>query len=283
MQEFIRDVMVDAVGSYRGKTAYRTPLVGFAPADDPRFATLKEAVGPGHLMPQDLLPAARSVVAFFIPFTGELVRLNRDDPHVSRAWAEAYVETNRLIDDVCHTLADALGGRGVRAAWQQPTHNFDPHTLTSFWSHRHVAYLCSLGAFGRHHLLITAAGCAGRLGSLVLDAELPIAAAEAPREFCLYRRGRSCQACIRRCPSGALTADGLDRQRCYRHVLEVADHFRDLGLCDVCGKCATGPCALEVPGEDRPGDDETGSGEPGADEPTDDRRQRTRRQRARCR
>lgn len=261
MQEFIRDVIVDAVGASRGKTAYRTPLAGFAPADDPGFVTLKEAVGPDHLLPQDLLPAARSVVAFFIPFTGEMVRLHRDDPRVSRAWAVAYVETNRLINDVCKALAGELGGRGIRAAWQEPTHNFDPHTLTSFWSHRHVAYLCGLGSFGRNHMLITAAGCAGRLGSLVLDAELPAtAAAEAPRAPRLPKRCRSCKACIRRCPSGALTEGGLDRQRCYRHVLEVADHFRDIGLCDVCGKCVTGPCALRAPCDNEPG-----AGEPCAE------------------
>ncbi len=254
MDEFIRGTIVEAVGSYRGQTGYRTPLVGFTAADDPGFTGLREAVGPGHLLPQDLLPGARTVVAFFVPFDRELVRLQREDPYVSRAWAEAYIETNRLIDSVCHTLGDALAVKEIKAAWQQPTHNFDPVALVSFWSHKHVAYLCGLGSFGRHQMLITRAGCAGRLGSLVTDAVLPEASLASPGttadptgEFCLAGRGGHCDTCIRRCPSGALTTDGLDKQRCYRYLLEVNDHFPDLGLCDVCGKCATGPCALRMP------------------------------------
>ncbi len=254
MDNFIRETIVDVVGGYRGRTAYRTPLVGFAAASDQGFAGLRDVVGPGHLIPHDLLPGARTVVAFFVPFDSELVCLQREDSYVSRAWAEAYIETNRLIESVCGALGDALAEKGIMAAWQQPTHNFDPVELVSIWSHKHVAYLCGLGSFGRHRMLITRAGCAGRLGSLVTDAALPEETlaphkrtADPTGEICLTWRGGPCDACIRRCPSGALTTDGFDRQRCYRYLLEVNDHFPDLGLCHVCGKCATGPCALSIP------------------------------------
>ncbi len=247
MQQFIREFIEDTVHRYKGKTAYRTPLIGFARADDPGFPRLKEVVAPSHLLPEELLPGARSVIAFFVPFTGELVDLHRRHPFVSREWAEAYIETNSLIDDICRVLSEALRSRGVRAAWQKPTHNFDPVTLASFWSHKHVAYLCGLGTFGVHRMLITEAGCAGRLGSLVIDADLP-ATPLASGEYCLERRGKNCAACVRLCPSGALRREGLDKQRCYRHLLDVDSRFHDLGLCDVCGKCATGLCALGVPG-----------------------------------
>ncbi|MGQ9825029.1 MAG: epoxyqueuosine reductase [Desulfotomaculales bacterium] len=246
LESLIREVISRQVEEHRGKTAYRKPLAGFARADDPGFLRLKGAVGPGHLLPQDLLPEARSVVAFFLPFTAELVRVNRDDPYVSREWAEAYIETNAFIAEICRVLAEELAVYGVRAAWQQPTHNFDPAALVSSWSHKHVAYLCGLGTFGRNHLLITPAGCAGRLGSLVLDA--PLEPSPALRgENCLFRRGEECTSCVDLCPAGALTEEGFDRQKCYRYLLEVDAHFRDLSTCDVCGKCAAGPCALEVP------------------------------------
>jgi epoxyqueuosine reductase len=93
-------------------------------------------------------------------------------------------------------------------------------------------------------MVITAAGCAGRFGSLVVDAELRPGQVER-RERCLYLAGGSCLECVWRCPVDALSEDGLDKQRCYRHCLEVAEMYRDLGLADVCGKCALGPCALE--------------------------------------
>ncbi|MCL6636108.1 MAG: epoxyqueuosine reductase, partial [Peptococcaceae bacterium] len=102
---------------------------------------------------------------------------------------------------------------------------------------------CGLGTFGLHHMLITARGCAGRLGSLVLDFPVP----PSPRpenHYCLFRREGKCLACVKNCPTGALTRAGLDKKKCYKRLLEVDAHYGDLGLCDVCGKCATGPCAV---------------------------------------
>jgi hypothetical protein len=51
---------------------------------------------------------------------------------------------------------------------------------------------------------------------------------------------------VERCPVEALTETGLDKRRCHeRLLLTAAYHFRELGLADVCGKCATGPCAFQ--------------------------------------
>ncbi|MCL6635907.1 MAG: epoxyqueuosine reductase, partial [Peptococcaceae bacterium] len=156
MKEFIESLICQTVAGARGKTSYRRPLVGFARADDPLFKELKKAVGPDHFLPSDILPGAAAVVAFFVPFTGELVEKNKKHPYVCREWAEAYIETNRLISLCCERLGRELAARGVKAAWQQPTHNFDPEKLVSFWSHKHEAYICGLGTFGLHHMLITA-------------------------------------------------------------------------------------------------------------------------------
>lgn len=241
MQELIKQVITDTVTRAKGVTSYREPLVGFARADDPLFKELKKAVGPGHLLPGDILPEAATVAAFYIPFSKELVEENRRHPYVAREWAVAYIETNRLISRCCERLVEELSVYGVRAAWQQPTHNFDPVKLVSFWSHKHAAYICGLGTFGLHHMLITSLGCAGRLGSLVLD--LPLEATPSPvKENCLYLREGKCLACVKICPTGALTREGLDKQKCYQRLLEVDARYSDLGLCDVCGKCATGPC-----------------------------------------
>lgn len=244
--KLIKEIIEELVINFRGQTVYRPPLIGFAAADNPGFEKLRDAAGEGHLLPQDLLPEGRSVVAFFLPFSKELVRLHRQHPSVSREWAVAYIETNQLISFICEGLGEELRKVGVESAWQRPTHNFDKVSLSAPWSHKHVAYLCGLGTFGLHSMLITRSGCAGRIGSLVVTAELP----ETPvpeGQYCLNRRGDDCDYCIRACPSGALGQAGVDKQRCYRYLLEVNDCYQDLGLCDVCGKCATGPCALVAP------------------------------------
>ena len=226
------------------KTRYRPPLLGYASAGNPLFQQLKTAVGPEHLLPQDLLSGAATVVCFYLPFTGELVKNNREHAYVARSWAEAYIETNTLISLCCEELATTLAAYGIAAAWQKPTHNFDPAKLSAQWSHKHIAYICGMGTFGVHQMLITPYGCAGRFGSLVIDRTLTPSPQPA-EQFCFYHRNGSCLNCVKKCPSGALTREGLDKQKCYSYLLEVDAFFADLGLCDACGKCACcGPCAV---------------------------------------
>lgn len=229
-------------------TSYREPLVGFAAADDPRFADLRRVAEPTHMVPQDLLPGSRSVVSFFLPFDRQVVAANaRHTEQVAREWAVAYVETNALIGRITGHLIDLLARRDVRAAAEPATNNFDPVTLISRWSHKSVAVIVGLGSFGLHHLVITDAGCAGRFGSLVIDADVLIAPAE-PKERCLYFHDGSCLACVSRCPVDALNEDNkIDKQRCWTRCLDVAREYEHLGRAEVCGKCSLGPCAFESP------------------------------------
>jgi epoxyqueuosine reductase QueG len=249
MEQFIESFVRDEVSRAKTQTRYREPLIGFADADDPRFPQLRAIAEPTHLLPRDLLPGARSVVSFFLPFTREIVRVNREDPRdVAYEWALAYLETNELIDHISRRLTAALNKRGVKAATEPATHSYDPDLLIAGWSHKSVAAIAGLGSFGLHHMLITDAGCAGRLGSLVVDAALEPTSSptDSHRERCLYFHDQSCTVCVERCPVAALTETGLDKHRCHeRLLLTAAYHFRELGLADVCGKCATGPCALQ--------------------------------------
>jgi len=250
LAEFIIATIKQNVAHADTLTAYREPLIGFASADDPQFADLRRLAEPTHMLPQDLLPGGRSVVSFFVPFDRQVVKANaqgRDE--VAREWAVAYVETNALIGRITAGLIEMLGERGVRAAAEPATDNFDPVTLISRWSHKSVAVIAGLGSFGLHHMVITDAGCAGRFGSVVIDAELPVHKSE-PKERCLYYHDGSCVACVSRCPMGALDAeDGIDKQRCWARCLKVSRQYADVGQAEVCGKCAMGPCALKNPVE----------------------------------
>ncbi|MGD2177945.1 MAG: epoxyqueuosine reductase [Anaerolineae bacterium] len=229
-------------------TAYREPLVGFADANDPRFPELRRVANANHMMPAHLLPGARSVVAFFVPFDQTVVQANaRDRKAVAREWALAYVETNELISRATDHLVDLLAQHGVRAAAEPPTGNFDPVTLISRWSHKSVAMIAGLGSFGLHHMLITDAGCAGRFGSVVTDVELS-STSTGHRERCLFFYDGSCRACVAHCPIGALSETGsIDRQSCRSRCLGVGEAFKHLGPTEVCGKCVIGPCSLKSP------------------------------------
>jgi epoxyqueuosine reductase QueG len=227
-------------------TGYREPLIGFAAADDTRFLELRRVTESTHMLPGDLLPGARAVISFFLPFASWIIEANtRDRQRVAREWAQAYVETNTLINRITAHLAETLAERGVRAAAEPATHNFDPVSLVSRWSHKSVAVIAELGSFGLHSMVITDSGCAGRFGSLVIDSELPINSVP-PKERCLYFQDGSCLECVLRCPVNALDeSEMMDRQLCYCRLLEVAREFEGLGTVDACGKCAVGPCSLQ--------------------------------------
>ena len=116
------------------------------------------------------------------------------------------------------------------------------------WSHKSIAVLAGLGSFGLHHLIITDAGCAGRLGSLVLDAKLP-RRSPAKMERCPGLVDGSRTACVRLCPVSALDDFGtLDKPLCWERLKRNANEHRIPGLADGCGKCSVGPCALSVAG-----------------------------------
>lgn len=246
-ETFFVDWVREGVARADTQTAYRVPLIGFASAADPRFRQLQQLAEATHLLPTDLLPTAHSVLAFFVPFAPDVVNANRAHPrNVAREWALAYVETNALINRISQELIAALAELEIASATEPATHNFDPKTLVSRWSHKSVAAIAGLGSFGLHQMLITEAGCAGRFGSLVVDLDLkPSSPPPGPLPVrCAYFAGGTCTVCVERCPTGALTVDGLDKTLCYRWLLHVAGRFQAMGTADVCGKCATGPCSL---------------------------------------
>ncbi|MBZ4687876.1 MAG: Iron-sulfur cluster-binding protein [Clostridiales bacterium] len=224
-------------------TEYRKPLVGFASAHDGLFTKMKEIIGPHHMQPWEILPEAKTVVAFFLPFAEDVVKANKKTDGVAKEWAVAYIETNKLIENICRELKKDLISAGIAVANEKATHNFDEETLKAGWSHKSAAYIAGLGNFGVHRMLITPAGCAGRFGSLIISAEIP-PSSRPSEKYCLYYKDKKCLFCVNNCPTKALTVANLDKHRCYRHLLEIDSSFPDLGLCDVCGKCATGPCAF---------------------------------------
>ena len=245
----LRQEIVDHIteATARLESAYfRAPLVGFASAADPRFAQLKQIVGEHHLLPTDILPEAKTAVAFFLPFAPEVVNSNRGE-QVSRLWAETYLAANAAIDAISDDLVRMLASREIPAAGVAATHTYDPVSLTASWSHRSVAFIAGLGRFGLNRMLITPLGCAGRYGSVLIDAVVtPDAPADdrKEKEPCSWFREGSCGFCIANCPTKALSETGIDRHRCNDHLLKISEGFSDLGLCDVCGKCAVGPCAM---------------------------------------
>jgi len=168
------------------------------------------------------------VIAWALPFTEEVRRSNRCGERPSRLYSLARNNGGALNYRLRREIAQALRARGRLAVAPLLTAGYDAfrsaeHTFSSSWSERHVAHAAGLGRFGLSNALITPVGANVRLGSVVTDAPIEVT----PRPYtdhrapCLADGGRSCGACIRRCPVGAISGDGLDKAKCNRMRLTV--------------------------------------------------------------
>ena len=155
-------------------------------------------------------------------------------------------------------LTEALRQAGCRAVAPTQTPLFRQQVsarngLASTWSERHAAYAAGLGTFGLCDGLITPLGKAMRIGSVIAEMDLPPTPRPYTdhREYCLFFAGGGCGACMARCPAGAITEAGKDKEVCRRHLFpgtadHVANHYGFDGY--GCGLCQTGvPCESGVP------------------------------------
>lgn len=258
MKEYIGELICNFLKEYEKHTVTKwgDPLTGFA--DAAKVRELSRRISPDHGKPEDAVGEATVILAYFIPFQKEMAYTNVKTGPASPQWARSYEETNAMFDVLNAYLIQELKKKGVKAAVSPEAAFFDREKLTSNWSHRHIAWLAGLGSFGLNNMLITKAGCCGRISTLVTDLSVtPDEPME--EEMCFYKKNGTCGLCADRCPSGALTRDGYDRQKCYQVCLENARLYREFGSSyvadnsgenletgsEVCGKCIAGmPCAF---------------------------------------
>ncbi len=250
-----------------GRPYFDAPLVGFASAGDDLFARYKEIIGPFHWTPAEVLmlacgpdsPEAGTVVSWVLPITLEARRSNRgEERYPSREWARTR-HYGELFNDVVRERVVARiaesGGRAAAPMLMREWSRIDDPRIgwASTWSERHAAYAAGLGTFSLNDGFITPAGIAHRCGSVVTD--LVLEPSPRPyadhRENCLTCRGEECGACIGRCPVGAITLDGHDKDLCERYT--YGEPFRELSKkYDAkhvgCGLCQTDvPCESAIP------------------------------------
>lgn len=245
---------------------FDAPLAGFAAANDPLFSDYKTIIGDFHLTPAELfagefgagLPAG-TVVSWILPITETIRKSNRYQGEVpSKEWSQTRNFGEAVNSDLRRHLVGWLTAQGYRALapqlssfWREFAET--PKGRASSWSERHAAYAAGLGTFSLNDALITEKGIAHRCGSVITDLVIEPSGRENKGHAwnCLYYREGSCGACIGRCPAGAISFAGHDKERCCEYVYTtlpaaVAEKYgvRATG----CGLCQTRvPCESSIP------------------------------------
>jgi ferredoxin len=249
------------------------PLVGFADGDDPLFQDYKRIIGDFHLTPREALEkhlretvggeqpdiAGTSVIVWTLPIARETRLASRKMTQgPSLHWNHTRWHGQDLNNALDRHIVSLLEAQGYRAVAPDKTPFFKvsdlPNGRCSNWSHRHAAYAAGLGTFGLSDGFITPKGIAMRCGSVVTDLKLP----PTPRTYtshtanCPFLVDGSCGDCIKRCPSGAISARGHDKIKCRENVQVTQKSWLEkpgyIGRYAGCGLCQTKvPCEAGIP------------------------------------
>ncbi|MGI6367961.1 MAG: epoxyqueuosine reductase [Anaerolineae bacterium] len=278
LSQWIRQVVTELAGgpgnAMQGnlsEPAWDPPLVAFARGDDSIFETFKQTVDPAHWTPLQALmmahpdleaePSEVAVISWVLPQTEATRGDNRTETvYPSERWARSRMFGEAFNTSLKDQVVAALEDAGYPAAC--PTllpafHTVDSErfVIASLWSERHIAHACGLGTFGLCDGLITPAGKAHRLGSVVARMPIPPASRpySDPHAYCLYYSRGTCGVCITRCPVGAISEQGHDKRLCQAHLNTTRAVVRERFGFDgyACGLCQTGvPCEAGIPPTD---------------------------------
>jgi len=271
--DFVKDSPANSLEKeFAGERIYQEPLIGFARGDDALFEQYKTIIGPFHHTPEEVvmwaahqqmvkapLAAEVGVISMILPFNAPIVESNaREKRWCSPRWAQARLLGGLFVKEVEMMVIAALAERGILAAAPELMPDFTSQNhresvgWASTWSQRHIAFAAGLGSFGMSDLFISEKGTAHRCGSVVAawplkpDRELP----PHYRHHCLYHQLGECLVCAQRCPAGAITEQGHDKEKCRKNV--VSSWSRNNARYNIniygCGLCSSGaPCSQESP------------------------------------
>lgn len=228
---FVRESAENRLKDFGGQEIFAGVRIGVADGDDPVFERLRSVVSPNHIQPRSLLeklaPSSSDlthirVISWALSFAEPIRKSNRSGVWPSKMYSAARNNGGALNFIISRKLVTSFRMRGFAAEAPRLTKAYDAFrrpetTFSSTWSERHAAYAAGLGRFGLNGSLISPLGSHVRLGSLIVS--FPVTPTKAPagsfRADCWESAGEICGRCIQRCPVGAISSQGLDKEKCY--------------------------------------------------------------------
>jgi epoxyqueuosine reductase len=276
IKDFARSNPANSLDSFGGEPIFEKTLVGFADGDDSLFNEYKKVVHENHFLPREILDLhlgekpkpqwpnmeSVSVISFVLPVNKKTIKSNAGEKEgPSLRWNHTRWKGQAFINELSNYLTSILETMGVCSVAPELSSFFKilllPDGFASNWSQRHAAYAAGLGTFSLNEGFITAKGLAMRCGSVVTNLKLKSSVRPYINYLgnCLFYTTGKCGQCIRRCPGGALSEKGHDKQKCFavlyekqRPWLEGVHGPRFIGSYAGCGLCQTGvPCSTRIP------------------------------------
>ncbi len=249
--------------------AWERPILGFVRGNDPVFRFLKDDIGEFYWLPEEIFALETgnsgvsgedlTIISWAFPQTERTkADQRRMDRLPAQRWARSRGFWSGFTRSIHKGMISALAGKGYTAVAPEMSSRFahedsKKYGFASSWSQRHTAYAAGLGTFGLSDGLITPVGKAVRFGSVVVSAavECDPRPYDDHHAYCLYYIDGGCRDCIDRCPAGAITEEGHDKERC-RHYISTIVEPEHAGLalentpgCGLC-QCATA-CESGIP------------------------------------
>jgi len=259
----------NSLQSISGEKAWDEALIGFSRGNDPLYTQLKTDIGSFYWTPLEIFslsfpeipiqPDDLTVISWVLPQSAATREdQRRQKKYPAERWSRSRNFGEKTNLDLARHLADILAQEGHPAvvpvlspAWGWQTS--ERYGFASNWSERHTAYISGLGTFGLCDGLITEKGKAMRCGSLVAKIAIP----PTPRkyhhyhDYCLFYVKGKCRKCISRCPAGAITEKGHNKDVCRKYLFEIAAEYSKshFGFSSYgCGFCQTAvPCEAGIP------------------------------------
>ncbi len=273
IKEFCNDSEHNVLRDATNEKAWEEPVIGFSRGDDLLYNRLKEDIGAFYWTPLEIyrktFPQEKGVtsdkltiISWILPHTEQIKQDQRKQTkYPSERWVRARIFGEQFNDKLRSFVVDILSNRDYHALAPVLSPLWDTRPSKSYgfacnWSERHAAFVSGLGTFGLCDGLITPVGKAIRSGSVIAD----ISIESTPRpyqdhhEYCLFYAKAICGQCIERCPAGAITEKGHDKEKCNNYMRSVVTPHNEVQY-DLapggCGLCQSGvPCESKIPSED---------------------------------
>ncbi len=164
----------------------------------------------------NVLEKIKSAIVFGIPLSRTVIENLVDGPDL--LYLHHYRQANYILDRIAFDLALFLGEKGFSSIPVPASQIIDWKNQKALLSHKHFAYMCGLGWYGRNNLIVNRV-YRSRLRFATVLTSLRFESKPKTVEFGCG----SCNSCIKLCPAGAISDgfENFDHIKCFEKIKQI--------------------------------------------------------------